>query len=404
MTRRCSTRVCLSRVLPFPSAKLILMVLMVGVQLALLPSGTSAGDSQGDSPPQIHAAAAVLVDWTTGEILYEKKAHDRRAPASTTKIMTALLAVELGDLSDEVVISRRAASTPGSSMGLRAGDRYSLREMLYGLMLPSGNDAAVAIAEHIAGSFESFVSLMNARATQLGLMNTHFRNPHGLTAPSHYSSAYDLAILTINALRNPTLAHLVKFARMSVCQDSGREKELYNTNQLLWSYRWADGVKTGTTSVAGRCLVSSATKDEHRLVAVVLRSGDRFGESRRLLDWGFETFALVTLARKDQWFDNVKVQGGMDPSIPVLPAGDLQVVVRRDQLGKFRQIVNLATNLHAPVAQGVVVGHLAATLDGRLLGKVDLVTARAVPRRTPIRLLIRFFLPLARLSLEHGIW
>lgn len=381
---------------PAPRSHTWLLVFSLVLSLLATPARAAAPRSDGSEtlrpaapPPGVSAAAAVVLDWNTGRLLYGKNPHQRRAPASTTKIMTALLALETGRLNDRVAISRQAAATPGSSMGLRAGDQYSLEEMLYGLLLPSGNDAAVAIAEHIAGSVEGFVGLMNARATQLGLEDTQFVNPHGLTAPGHRSSAYDLALLTRHALSNPTFAELVRFKRFQACEEEGRVRELYNTNQLLWQYRWADGVKTGTTSVAGRCLVSSATQGAQRLIAVVLRSGDRFGEAQRLLEWGFDNFAFLTPAYRDQRVGEVPVAGGMAPAVGVAPENDLQTVVPRDRLRDFRLVINLAPRTLAPVVPGTALGTMAVTLDGQVLARTRLVAAGPVAARTLLRLLLR---------------
>ncbi len=234
------------------------------------------------APPTLLAEAALLGDESTGEVLWEKNAHQRRAVASTTKIMTALIALERASLEEEVVVSAAAAYTGGNRVGLAPGERLSVRDLLYGLLLNSGNDAATALAEHVAGSVEAFVGLMNAKAQTLGMADTHFVNPHGLDAEGHYSSAYDLWLLAREAMKIPVFREMVAMPT----QTSG-PRTYVNLNLLLTAYPGADGVKTGTSEWAGECLVASATQRGHRLIAVVLHSPDRYGDTTALLDWGF---------------------------------------------------------------------------------------------------------------------
>lgn len=238
--------------------------------------------------PRVTAAAALLVDGD-GAVLWQRHARRRMAPASTTKIMTAVLALELGRLDDLVVVSRRAATGRGSRLGLRERERYRLEDLLVGMLVRSGNDAAVAVAEHIAGTVEGFVRLMNEKAAGLGAKDTHFVTPHGLDRPGHYTTAADMALMAHHAMAHPAFAEIVGSRERVVAPEggNGREKLLRNTNKLLWRYAWADGVKTGTTPRAGRCLIASATRDGHRLIAVVFRSANRWQDAVRLLNYGF---------------------------------------------------------------------------------------------------------------------
>lgn len=341
----------------------------------------------GKAKPDVTADAAILIDAETGQVLYEKNAHQRRDPASTTKIMTALLAFEYGKLNDEVVISRRAALTPGSSMYLRRGERYRLGDLLKGLMLVSGNDAAEAIAEHIAGSGGDFAILMTARAREMGLRETRFRNPHGLTQRGHYTSAHDLAMITREALMRRDFADLVCTAEGSACGSDQKGKQIMkhfrNTNQLLFSYQWADGVKTGTTAAAGRCLVASATKYGQQLISVVLHSNDRWGDSRRLLDYGFATYTLRNFAPAGEVVRHVPVRGGVAKTVAVTPEAHLTLVVKRDDIPRIRTVINTAPQLDAPVTAGERVGSLTVLLDGEVLGRTPLITAAAVRKAPP---------------------
>ncbi len=243
-------------------------------------------------PPAITAKAAVVVDGDTGRVLYDLNANERRRPASTTKIMTAILAIEHGDL-DRVVVSDVDATkmTTSSVMGLQPGVPITVRDLLYGLMLPSGNDAAVLLAESVDGSTPAFVDEMNQKASQLGLANTHYANPHGLDARDHYSSAYDLARLARYAMNNPQFAQVVGTQDWLLAPPS--EYWLHNGNSFLQKYPGADGVKIGWTERAGWTLVASAVRDGHHLFVTVLDSQDRDADAAALMDWAFWTYDWV---------------------------------------------------------------------------------------------------------------
>jgi len=244
-------------------------------------------------PEQLSAASALLMDADTGAILFARHHMERRFPASTTKIMTALLILEEGRLDEKVVITERAAAVTGTGLGLRRGQQITLRDLLWAILIKSANDAALAAAEHVGGSEERFVARMNAKADSLGMEGTHFTNPHGLDNPDHYSTAYDLAILTRQALRNPTFARMVQTREAQLAILTGRNgkvvkrKVLRTHNQLLGQFAGADGVKTGYTGQAGRCLVASATRGDHQLIAVLLNDSRRWAEAAALLEYGF---------------------------------------------------------------------------------------------------------------------
>ncbi len=237
------------------------------------------------------AETAILVDANTGEVLYEKEADKRIYPASTTKMMTAILAIEEVSPFKIVEISSYAAQTEGASAELRAGDRVQMQDLLYGLMLPSGNDAAVAIAEYIDGSEKAFAKRMTKKAHAIGATKTQFTNPNGLPDERHYTTARDLATIASYAYQNKRFKRIVKTTNRSVrvC-NTGRVIDLYNTNQLLDMMDECDGIKTGTTCAAGQCLVASAVKGKTSLIAVVMKVEDglRWQEAKRLLEYGFE--------------------------------------------------------------------------------------------------------------------
>ncbi len=237
--------------------------------------------------PAIEAAAAIVVQAQSGAVLYEKNAFEARPPASLTKMVTALVVAERCGLDEVATVSARAASATGSSLGLREGERIPVRELLKGLMLPSGNDAAICLAEHVAGSEAAVAELMNEKAAELTAVNTRFVNASGLTADGHYSCARDLAVFAMAVRLNPYLASIIRQESAQVTWSDGRTKEVTNLNRLLPRCQGCDGVKTGFTTPAGRCLAASATRDGYSLVSVVLRSPDAWTESGKLLNWAF---------------------------------------------------------------------------------------------------------------------
>ncbi len=260
-------------------------LLLLLVILAFSPLNTLADPA----PPAVTAKAAVLLDAISGKIMYAKNAEIAMAPASTTKIMTAILAIENGNLRKTVCIPREAVGIEGTSMNLITGEQLTMEDLLYGLMLVSGNDAAIAIASIIAGSEERFARMMTNKARVLGLTNTNYKNPNGLPAINHYSTARDLAYLTKYAMRNPTFARIVRTKMKTVPGPKPNEPlVLYNHNKLLWRYPYTIGVKTGYTLTAGGCLVSSAQKNGVTLISVVLKSNAIYDDSIKLFDYGFK--------------------------------------------------------------------------------------------------------------------
>ncbi len=240
--------------------------------------------------PQVSATAALLVDVGSQAVLYQKNATQRLAQASTTKMMTALVALERGNLSDIVVV-QPADLAVESATGLTAGESWTLEDLLYALLLPSDNAAAVVIARHVAGSEAAFVALMNTKAAEWGLKDTHFMNPHGLDEPDHHSSASDLAQIALRGMAQPIFARMVSTPERQV----GR-RTLRNSNELLGSYQGAEGVKTGTTDLAGQCLVAAAGRVDGQVLAVILGSTDRYQDSRALLDYYYANYCTVALS------------------------------------------------------------------------------------------------------------
>ena len=337
-----------------------------------------------DQGPIVRANAAILVEATNGAVLYAKNEHRRRAPASTTKMMTAIVVLEKANLRDVVTVSKKAARTGGSSLHLKPGDRVPIAELLQGVMMVSGNDGSVALAEHVAGSVGEFADLMNRRALELGALNTRFQNPHGLRAPSHYTTAFDLAIIARYALAYPLFSRYVstREEKMNYEQEE-MVRPLRNTNRLLWSFAGADGVKTGTTNEAGYCLVASASREGRRFIAVVLHSPDRWGDCARLLEYGFNEFSLHHLAKVDQPCLTIQVDEKKPKrEVEVYPRRDLTVVMRRGDEGKFQRFVTTYSEaLRPPIRRGKVVGRVGYSYQGSEVEGVDLIVRENVARR-----------------------
>jgi len=289
------------------------------------PKPTASGD------PVVSAKAAILIDDTTGIALYELNARQRCYPASLSKMMTALLCVEKMDLDQTVTVSARAAAVGEATLNLEPGEKIKLRHLLFGLLMNSANDAAVAAAEAVGGDYDAFIEMMNARARELGLNDTHFTNPHGLHNPDHYSTAYDLAHLARTAMAVEEIRKIADTEEAVVPWPSKPwDRKLVNRNQLLAQWPAADGVKTGYTKQAGRCLVASATVDGWRLIGVCLDCKDTFGDGRTLLEWGFENFHLVKVVRKGPVQISCTVNQGRQKSVPVAATQELALPVKRD--------------------------------------------------------------------------
>ncbi len=356
--------------------------------LALLLASSVLSSSSRPAPPEVEATSFVLVEARTGQVLLARNPHLPRPPASTTKILTALLALEHLPLDRVVEISARAAAQrEGSAIGLEVGERRTVRELLYALLLKSANDAAVALAEAVDGTVERFVARMNRRARELGARNTHFANPHGLHHPAHLTTAYDLARITLAALRNPTFNEIVQTPVYAYASAQGLLR-LVNGNKLLGRYPGADGVKTGWTVESGRCLVASATRNGRRLVAVLLNAPSVFPDAARLLDYGFTAFELRTFLRRGERAGTFRLSDGR--TVVALVATDLVASVPRGTRATLR--IWSRSDLRRPVSQGEVVGGAEVVVAGQPIATTPLVAGQiAHPEGRPPHLLRRLF-------------
>ncbi|MEQ2455189.1 D-alanyl-D-alanine carboxypeptidase family protein [Flavonifractor hominis] len=340
--------------------KRILAIVLCLILCGGLPYAQAAG-------PNLSAASAILVDGASGRVLYAKDAQQERPIASITKLMTALVAVESHPtLSDMVTIRAEWTGAEGSSMYLRAGEELTLESLLYGLLLASGNDAAVAIAGFCAGDVDTFVTWMNERASELGMEHTHFQNPNGLSAEGHYSTAADMATLARVVLQNETLARIVGTKSISI---AGRS--FTNHNKLLWRYEGCRGLKTGYTNEAGRTLVSCAERDGQLLIAVTLNDPDDWTDHAALFDYGFSAYPQTMLALADREVQTVPVTGGLNRFVRVRTSSDVWYPLAEGERVQVEFILPEA--VEAPVSAGESAGRMVFTLNGMVVGETQLL-------------------------------
>ncbi len=331
---------------------------------------------------RLTADAAVLIDAETGQLLFDKQADKKRPPASTTKIMTTILALEYGNVADIVTVSDKAGRVGQASIYLDPGERLTLGNLIEGAMIKSGNDACVAIAEHIAGSEEMFVKMMNAKAKTLGAYNTHFTNTNGLPNSNHFSTAYDLALMARYGMRLPRFAEITRTKEAEIeFVEPQSALPVRNTNKLLWMYEFADGVKTGTTNAAGKCLVSSATKNGRQLIAVVLNSPGRFTDSMKLLEYGFNHFQPVKLGAAGDEAAKFPVLDGAATEVPAIMGEAVEFLAAPGDLEKVERKVVWSRPHTAPVRAGESLGEIQFWLKGKMLGQAPLYSGHAIKRK-----------------------
>ena len=317
------------------------------------------------------AHSAILMDAASGRVLYEENADDRSLIASTTKIMTALVVCEQCNVLDRVQIMPEAVGIEGSSMYLQAGEVLTVQELLYGLMLHSGNDAAVALAIYCGGTVEGFVGLMNDEAHRLGLTNTHFENPNGLDQEHHYSTARDLAMLTAYAMENPVFAKTVSTKTVRV-----GERYLTNHNKLLWRCEGVDGGKTGYTKAAGRILVSTALRNGRRLVAVTIHDPDDWRDHEKMLDFGFSRYETKPLITEGQGIGTLDVLSDRTQTVELLAGKDFSYPIAEGETWEVH--LSGPGFVYAPVEAGKEAGIAHILLDGKPIGKIPVYWSRSV--------------------------
>lgn len=337
--------------------------------LTLLPLQSQAAD--------ISAASAIVIEASSRTPLYEKDSHTRRPPASTTKIVTALLAIERADPKQMLTVSSRAAEVEGSQLGLQEGDQLSLQDLLHILLMKSGNDAAITIAENLAGSIEIFAEWMNRKAEEFGLKNTHFTNPHGLPDDNHYTTAYDLAILAAKAMENELFREIVQKTKTKL---EYKGLVLSNSNKLLYNCPGACGIKTGFTKKAGRCLVSAAERDNVTLICVTLSAPDDWNDHRALYDICFPRVERYEVLAAGQYKTTQPALNAKNP-ILLTNASPLYGIRIDGQPMPFSSEEYLPAVLFAPVRKGQVVGSIALTQNSFILSRAYLYAVEDVEEK-----------------------
>jgi D-alanyl-D-alanine carboxypeptidase (penicillin-binding protein 5/6) len=343
----------------------------------------SSGTPTLPTPPRLKAASAILVDAVSGQVLYEKNADVKRPPASTTKIMTAILLLEHTLPGEVIAASPKAVQTGGSSLNLKVGEKITSHDMLYAMMLRSANDGCMAVAEHIAGDTKRFIEMMNLKAREIGALNTTFHDPHGLDKPTNLTTARDLSIMARYALRYPAFNEAIRTKYQVIARaPDNKDVRLKNHSKFLWQFPWADGIKTGFTNPAGPCFVGSATKDGWRLISVVLNSSNRFEESAALMKYGFNNFEPHPVIQSGQVYATASVSNGKLDTISAVAQDTVRYIAPKNA----PLLVSLQPKLepiHAPIAQGARIGVLEAWVEGKLVGSTPLVAACAVESAVP---------------------
>lgn len=336
--------------------------------------------------PEVNAHSAIIMDYKTGRILWGKNETEKMSMASTTKIMTAIIALENGNMDDIVTVSKLAAMSPDVQMNLVTGEKIKLGDLMYALMYTSYNDAAVAIAEHVGGSVENFCKMMTEKAHEIGAVNTIFETPSGLDKGNHHSTAYDLALIAKYALDNEQFMKLISGNEKKVSSDK-REYYLPNKNRLLREFQGANGMKTGFTNKAGHCFVGTAKRDDMQLITVVLASGwgskgreQKWVDTKRLMTYGFENYDYKEIIVKDDEAGCVEVSRSKNLSIPALYSEGLIIAVNDEEAEKISVIENFPKALKAPVNLGDKLGVAQVFLGEDLYTEIEIIASEGAER------------------------
>lgn len=337
------------------------------------------GSQVVEAVPSTHAKAYALLEASTGRILAAENSDEKLPMASTTKIMTCLLALENCDLNEMVTVEKEAVGLEGTSMYLREGETLTVSDLVYGLMLSSGNDAAAMLAIHMAGSLEEFAKMMNARAKEIGATNTNFVTPNGLPDENHYTTAYDLALIASEAMQNPLFREVVATRQKDLPADEDSPaRYLRSKNRMLTEYEGGNGIKTGYTKKAGKCLVAGAERDGMQLVSVVLNDYDMWKDSKALMDYGFQEYKLYQMGRRGENYGTIPVLGGVQPEVSVALTADIYLPLTEKEVTMVEKKVNLVEGLEAPVAAGKSVGKVEYWLDGVKFAEAEIKTSSSV--------------------------
>lgn len=366
--------------------KIILSFILIG---SMLVSSLCYANSE---LPKVRAKGAVLIEQESGRVLYEKNGYEPLAMASTTKIMTCILAIEKGNLLDVVTISKRASSAPPVKLHLKVGEKQRLGDLLYALMLQSDNDAAVAVAEHIAGSVEAFCEQMTEKAKEIGAEHTSFKTPNGLDAEGHYASAYDMTLIGAYALKNPEFVKIITTATIqipTIPTEGSHTYGLQNKNRFFYSYEGANGIKTGFTNKAGHCFVGAAYKNDMQLIGAALGSGwgkagktQKYTDVINMMNYGFKYYKKYTLVEPQRNIAKVAIEKALIESLSL--DCDETIILPLTEVEKANVYIKkiVPTQLVAPVHKRDIIGEVQVICEGVTLAKVPLLASEEVPKAT----------------------
>lgn len=374
-----------------------LVSFIMAIVIAIMPMNLSFAN-EGNDPLSVSSKSAILMDVGSGQILYEKNAHDKLPPASVTKVMTMLLICEALDsgkitLDDSVQISENAASMGGSQIFLEAGEVQKVDTLLKGIAVASANDGCVAMAEYVAGSVESFVDMMNAKAKELNMKDTNFVNTNGLPVENHYTSAHDIALMSRELLKHDVISeYLTTWMDQVVVGKKQTTVGLANTNKLIKHYQGATGVKTGFTQQAKYCLSASAKRGDTHLIAVTLgaeTSPERFKDATSLLNFGFANYESVKLCSKNDNIATLTLDKADEQKINLVAKEDLSVLIKKGGNKDFTRKVKVNENPIIPIKKGTSLGYVEIYQGKTLVGKVDLVNTKDIQKASYLKMLQR---------------
>lgn len=347
----------------------------------------------------VDAKSAILIENTSGKVIYEYNSHEKLPPASVTKVMTMLLTMEAVDsgkisLNDKVSISEYACTMGGTQLYLAPGEIRTVEELLKGVSIESANDAAVALAEYVEGSEEVFVNKMNERAQELGMKDTHFSNCNGLPIENHYTTAYDIALMSRELLKHRKILDYTKIWMETISEGRKKPFTMVNKNRLVKFYTGCDGLKTGSTKEAKFCISATALKNNMRLIAVIMASPTRDIRNRevsKMLDYGFARYEVVKLADKNNEIGNVKVLKGKNTSVKAIPKDNFEVIVEKGNKKEISKDIKISKEIKAEVKKDDKLGEIIASRDGIEIGKMDIVAKNSVPKAGVCDLIGRSF-------------
>lgn len=353
---------------------------------------TSIGFAQ-DEDLKLNAEGALLIDFDSNRVLYEKNSNKKLYPASTTKIMTAILAIELGNMDDIVKVDEEVVDlSAGSNIALDYDEEMKMEDLLNALLVASANDAALAIGKHISGSLEEFIALMNTKAEELGAVNTHFANPNGLHDDNHYSTAYDLFLISKYAMRNEAFRKYVSTSEYTIPPTNKKTEErlIHNTNKFLYGdetmeidnhivpikYEGIKGIKTGTTPEAQHCLISYAERDGKKMISVILKSDGKqvYSDTYKILNYGFHNFNSTILGHYNQFIENLNIENGSLPYAATVLDKDVYYLLNPDEASRIEKNLKFKDNIVPPIAKGQILGSAEYYLDGNLLAQQNIVS------------------------------